>query len=87
MKKFITLIATLVVCLTMGMATMATESPDAGSDVSGGHRDPTVDGDTTGSGTGTSPVTGDTLVIPGLGTLAIAGIAVSTVAKKKMEEQ
>lgn len=85
MKKFITLIATLVVCLTMGMATLATESPDAGEDVSGGHRDPSTEETTTRPGT--SPVTGDTLVIPGLGTLAIAGIAVSTVAKKKMEEQ
>ena len=42
-----------------------------------------------GSGSGSdeskSPVTGDTWIVPGLGTIALAGITVSAVAKKKEE--
>lgn len=93
MKKFISLLITLTICLSFGMTALAsTDSPGATepnlpteSSVdksSGSVGKPGNSGNPVAS-----PKTGDLNVVPGLAVLAVAGASLAVVSKKKLKEE
>lgn len=78
MKKFISVLATFVLCTMLSVPVMASESPNASQG------EATAPSSTEAvNNPELSPRTSDTVVIPGLATVGVAGIALITCSVKK----
>lgn len=84
MKKFISVLAAFVLCAMLSVPVMASESPEATTGDASLTPTPTLSPDSVSS-TESSPRTSDTIVVPGLATIGVAGIGLTTVAIKKKQ--